>query len=274
MPSPTGGSNPKPFKTSEIKSRILNVAKPTIYMVRLQPPTAVTSFIQQRGINYLDIGEDIELRCFRTSTPATSFLTHAVSADYHGVVEEIPYRRGYENEISMSFYVDTNYDTIEFFEGWVDYMSGLGVTAPRDSYYSSQAFFRMSYYDSYRVPIFLTKFEKDVSYEKNILDTADRKSLEYTFIDAYPKAINSMELSYDSTEALTLDVTFGYSRYVRRRLSVTTPSGSLSSTEQQKLNINQRSTNTSLSTAQQQTGNLDLTRSYLGTREGPSLSIT
>ena len=60
--------------------------------------------------------EEIELRCILTTTPGTSFLTHSVSADYHGVVEEIPYRRAYENEIGMTFIVDNNYDTVSFFE--------------------------------------------------------------------------------------------------------------------------------------------------------------
>ena len=40
----------------------------------------------------------------------------------------------------------------------------------------------------------------------------------YEMIQAYPKAINSMELGYAQKDSLlTLDVTFGYTRYVRVR---------------------------------------------------------
>ena len=42
--------------------------------------------------------------------------------------QEIPYRRAYKNEIGLTFYVDAKYEIVEFFEGWVDYMSGLGST--------------------------------------------------------------------------------------------------------------------------------------------------
>ena len=115
MASRGGEPEPKPIKTSLIKSRILNVATPNNYLVRFTPPEAVTRFMEARGLTDL-IREDIELRCLITTTPGTSFLTHSVSADYHGVVEEIPYRRAYENEIGMTFIVDNNYDTVAFFE--------------------------------------------------------------------------------------------------------------------------------------------------------------
>ena len=45
MPGPT----PRVYKTSEIKSRLLNVARPSTYMVKFTPPPAVQSFIAQRG---------------------------------------------------------------------------------------------------------------------------------------------------------------------------------------------------------------------------------
>lgn len=222
MPAPAGGPTPRSFKTSEIKSRILNVATPTTYIVKFTPPQLVQNFLSERGINYNTQGEDFELRCYRTSTPSSSFLTHAVSADYHGVAQEIPYRRGYENEIAMSFTVDNNYDIVEFFEGWIDYMSGVGINGTRDDYYSPQANYRMSYYDTYKTNMFLTKFEKDVASSGRISSTRqNKKALEYTFIETYPKTINSMELGYGSVdEFLNLDITFGYTRYVRRRIDI------------------------------------------------------
>ena len=134
MASRGGVPDPRPIKTSELKSRILNVATPNNYLVRLNPPQVVQSFMGQRGIPYPTFGETIELRCINTTTPGTSFLTHSVANDYQGVVEEIPYRRAYENTIEMTFMVDTNYETQIFFEAWVDYMSGIGAPISRDAY--------------------------------------------------------------------------------------------------------------------------------------------
>ena len=226
MAATQGVPDPRPIKTSTIKSKILNVAAPNIYQVRLAPPGAVQSFMQQRGNSYSTIGEDIELRCIRTTTPGTSFLTHSVASDYQGVVEEIPYRRAYENSIEMTFIVDNNYETVVFFENWVDYMSGLGAPNTKEQYRDNAgANFRMNYYGGragYKTNIFLTKFEKDVATLENITDSREKKyALRYSFIDSYPKQINSMELNYGPTdEFLRLSVTFGYSRYVLDRITV------------------------------------------------------
>jgi len=225
MPAPTGGPTPSSIRTSDLKSKILNVAKPNVYTVKLQPPTLVSNFLRSSGrdINYDSIGQDIELRCYQTTTPSSSFLTHATSADFHGVVEEIPYRRSYENEIAFSFYVDNNYDTVEFFEGWMDYMSGLGTSASRDTYYSPYSNFRMNYYEDYTTDIFISKFEKDVTRRDTRItgSRSAKKYMEYTLLKAYPKRVDSMSLSYSSSDVLTVDVTFGYSRYVRKRKSIT-----------------------------------------------------
>jgi len=223
MPSRGGVPTPRSYKTSEIKSRILNVAAPNIYQVRLAPPGKVQSFLTARGVSYTQYGEDIELRCIQTTTPGTSFLTHSVSADYHGVVEEIPYRRAYENEIGMTFIVDNDYDTVAFFEGWVDYMSGLGTNASRQQYKDSKFVnYRMNYYDDYITDIYIIKFEKDLSNSPRIDSSRqDKKFLQYTLKDAYPKQINSMDLAYGPTdEFVRLNVTFGYSRYISERVTV------------------------------------------------------
>ena len=227
MAATQGVPNPTPIKTHELRSRILNVATPNNYLVRFAPPAAVQAFMKARGESYIDIGADIELRCIRTTTPGTSFLTHSVANDYPGVVEEIPYRRAYENSIDMSFIVDNNYDTQVFFENWVDYMSGIGRFATREDYRDNAgANFRMSYYgggtEGYKTKIFLTKFEKDVSNLENIKKSRkNKKGLRYTLIDAYPKQINSMELNYGpADEFLRLAVTFGYSRYVSERINL------------------------------------------------------
>ena len=224
MPFPAGGPAPGPIKTSAIKSRILNVATPNNYIVKLQPPGKVTSLLAQRGIPYGVDGSDIELRCHRTTIPGSAFLTHSVSADIQGQVEEIPYRRGYDTEIAMSFIVDTDYKVINFFETWMDYMSGMANSEGDNtvSYYAPGAVYRPNYYNDYIADIFITKFEKDAgtSYKGNRIQ---KPEIEVKLIKAYPKQIQQIELSYGPTgEFLNLDVSFGYSRYVKRSVNIVT----------------------------------------------------
>lgn len=222
MPAPTGGPKPKGVKTSSLKSRILNVATPNNFIVKLQPPRKVLDFLDiSRGLSYRTHGEEIELRCYRTTLPGSSFLTHSVSADFQGQVEEIPYRRGYDSEISMSFIVDTDYKVMEFFEGWMDYMSGIGQgTADFNSeYYNPGATYRMNYYEDYICDIFITKFEKD-SGNSTKNNRYNKPHIEYNLLKAYPKIVNPIEVSYGPAgEFMSLDVTFGYSRYVRRLIN-------------------------------------------------------
>ncbi len=116
--------------TSALKSKILHLAQTSVFQVNVTPPPAVMSFIQSDGrgndINS-DTLQNINLLCHDAKLPATSLATHDVTDDYQGVTEKIAYRRIYDESIDLTFYVDYNYKVIELFDGWIDYISGLGV---------------------------------------------------------------------------------------------------------------------------------------------------
>ena len=208
------GATPNAFKTGDLKSRVMNLAQTSIYQVKIQPPPDVRRFINSSGrkVNYSDDGENIELLCHETALPGTSFSTHEVTNDYAGSREKMAYRRQYDETIDMTFYVDKEYNVIEFFEGWVDYMSGMNIDNPnsgdtREMYRSSAATYRMNYPSTYRTPIQVTKFEK------NLTDA----QMTYEFVDAFPLNIISIPVSYEQSDVLKLSVSFAYTRYVRFR---------------------------------------------------------
>ena len=215
------GASPNAFKTGALKSKIMNLAQTSVYQVKIQPPPNVLNFLRtERSLDYTQRGENIELLCHQTTLPGTSFSTTEATNNYTGVTERMVYRRMFDSTIDMTFYVDKAYDVIEFFEGWVDYMSGLGSTLAREEYRKPQAFYRQNYYNDYASSsLFLTKFERSYDRQLGAVEQAEpQKYLEYEMIQAYPKAINSMELGYAQYDSLlTLDVTFGYTRYVRVR---------------------------------------------------------
>lgn len=223
MPAP----RPNRVKTSDLKSRILNLAQTSVYQVKLQPPPSVSAFLALRGIYYGQDGEDLELLCSETALPGTSLFTHEQTNDFHGVTEKMAYRRSYDDSIDMTFYVDRDYKVIDFFDGWIDYISGQGN---QDVYKSHVANFRFNYpdgSDGYRSDIFLSKFEKDAgnnpqqpfSFKVPEIDPSRSKEyLSYTFIKAFPTAITSMPVSYGDSDILRCNVSFTYMRYIKQRV--------------------------------------------------------
>ena len=191
----------------------MNLAQTSVYQVKVQPPLGVETLL---GGLYKKSGRDIDLLCTETTLPGSSLATHDVTADYHGVTEKMAYRRIYDDVMDMTFYVDKGYKVIDFFDGWINYISGMGLTASYNSYNDRRSGYRMSYPNTYKTDIFVTKFEK------NIADNA----LYYKFIDAFPIAMNSMAVSYGDSEILKVNVSFSYVRYTKQNLSPSAKVGS------------------------------------------------
>ena len=209
---------PRSVKTSDLKSKVLNVAQTSVYQVRLQPPTEVVSYLNSgsRQFNYAFDGEDVELMCDSTQLPGSSFMTHEVTNDYRGVTEEMAYRRSYDGKISFSFYVNQKYDVVEMFDGWMDYISGYDENQSRMK--TPYASYRMKYPEDYKSDVYVTKFEKNV--DSRVRNNNQELGMEYTFVGAFPISCQPMSVSYDSSQVLKYQVTMSYIRYVRQRKTV------------------------------------------------------
>ena len=214
---------PRPYRTSDLKTRISNVAQTSVYQVKLQPPATVFNFLREGGreFDYGRQGEDLELLCKNAVLPGSASATHDVTNDYAGVSEKMIYRRMYDGTMDLTFLVDHDYNVIEFFEGWIDYMTGVGVNQNRNMYKSRYANYRMSYPNDYRSEIYLTKFEKDVTSNRSpAARFVKPQQLVYTFVGAFPETITSMPVSYGASDILKCSITFSYIRYVRERKPV------------------------------------------------------
>jgi hypothetical protein len=225
------GPKPNSIGTSALKSRIMNLAQTSVYQVKVQPPSGVETLL---GGLYKKSGRDIDLLCTETTLPGSSLATHDVTADYHGVTEKMAYRRIYDDVMDMTFYVDKGYKVIDFFDGWINYISGMGLTASYNSYDNRRSGYRMSYPNRYKTDIFVTKFEK------NIVDNA----LYYKFIDAFPIAMNSMAVSYGDSEILKVNVSFSYVRYTKQNLSSSSPERILQAQRDFERRLDQATTST------------------------------
>lgn len=217
----TGSGVPRPtaVKTSDLKSRILNVAQTSVYLVRIQPPPAVTGYLNSLGFNYASRGGDVELACESTRLPGQRLTTVDVNNDYRGVSEKMAYRKSFDDTTSFTFYVNKQYDVVQMFEGWIDYIAGVNRGG---DYLSPYASYRMNYPDSYRSnAMYITKFEKDAGHEiqsGNPTAEDDQKfSLEYSFVGAYPLSISETNVSYGPSDVLKYTVNMTYIRYVMSR---------------------------------------------------------
>ena len=141
------------------------------------------------------------LLCSEAVLPTTSYATGEVKDNFMGVPQEFAHTRLY-TDIDFTFYVDTDYTNLRIFEGWMDFISSGShsqINELRDNYYK-----RYRYPDDYKVQtMFISKFEKDITTQ-----------IDYQFINAFPKTMTSIPVSYGDADLLKVSVTFNYDRYI------------------------------------------------------------
>lgn len=198
-----------------LKSRILNPALTSHYSVIINPPltnsnetgesTLPAYLSSEFGINY--DSQLLELTCMEANLPGSSLAT-IETLDYMGVTERHAYRRLYDDTIDFTFLVtqDSNYQQIRFFDTWIKYI----VREDNERLNLKTFYARARYPEEYKGTIQVVKFEKNLG---SAFANGSTPLLEYKFVDAFPKSINSIPISYDSSDLLKVTVSFTYSRY-------------------------------------------------------------
>jgi len=165
------------------------------------------------GVNLDFISRNSGLLCSEASLPGTSLATAEVKDNFMGISQEFAHTRLY-TDFDFTFYVDNDYNNLRFFEGWIDFISsgseinetmpstgrnGDGALPSQSNYYR-----RMRYPDSYKCQtISITKFEKNFG-----------PRMTYSFMNAFPKLISAVPVSYGGADVLKVSVSFNYDRYV------------------------------------------------------------
>ena len=200
---------PEIVKLSEIKSKLLRPALTSHYICNFQPPESANGFLSARVPNTPTKRADrLSLACSDASLPGSSLQTHDINNDFTGVTEKHAYRRLYDDRADFSFYVDAEeYYVIKFFESWIGYAVNeqYGNDPARRNYN-----YRVNYSKDYTTDaLSITKFERSYGTQ----EAKGSSSLRYNFVKAFPISINSMLVSYDSSQLLKCTVSFTYSRY-------------------------------------------------------------
>lgn len=159
------------------------------------------------------ITADLGLLCCDASLPSSAYATAEVKDNFIGVTQEFAHTRLY-TDIDFSFYVDQNYNALRFLEGWMDYISGgnseeLGEPAAGSSV-DRNIYRRFVYPDNYKIDtLSISKFNRNA-----LTDVGRNPVLAYKFINAFPKSLTSIPVSYGPSEVMKVTVTMNYDRYI------------------------------------------------------------
>jgi len=210
----------KAITTRDIRELIGQPALTNNYLVYIPEISSTTGNNQNLGKHIENYGRltdgeflkrKIGLLCSEASLPTSSYATAEVKGNFVGVTQEFAHTRLYA-DTDFTFYVDKNYDSLKFFEAWMDYISGGGEVAQSDDLKRPGYFRKMAYPDYYKVSeMSITKFERDI---KNI----NNEYIKYTFINAFPKSMAAVPVAYGAAELLKVTVSFNYDRYIIDRI--------------------------------------------------------
>ena len=190
----------------DMRELVGDLSQTNHYMVSFSTlSSTLMSYIQNR----IGFQEDVRnflsrktgLLCSEASLPTSSFATGEVRDNFMGIPQEFAHTRLY-TDIDFTFYVDTNYVNLKIFESWMDYISGgseAEISELNENYYR-----RMRYPDTYKVQtMFISKFERDFN-----------SQIDYQFINAFPKLVTAIPVSYGAADLLKVSVQFTYDRYI------------------------------------------------------------
>ena len=167
----------------------------------------ITDYLESIGLdNAKDfLSRDAGILCSEASLPASAFATGEVKDNFMGIPQEFAHTRLY-TDIDFTFYVDQDYTMLRIFEGWMDYIaSGAdndGIGPGQRGFYR-----RFKYPNDYKCDTMsITKFEKNLG-----------RTLLYEFVNAFPKSITPIPVTYGTADLLKVTVSFNYDRYVVTR---------------------------------------------------------
>tara|TARA_B100001094_G_C17963987_1_gene686896 strand:+ start:268 stop:882 length:615 start_codon:yes stop_codon:yes gene_type:complete len=167
----------------------------------------ITDYLEIIGLDNAKefLSRDAGILCSEASLPASAFATGEVKDNFMGIPQEFAHTRLY-TDIDFTFYVDQDYTLLRIFEGWMDYIaSGAdtdGVGPGQRGFYR-----RFKYPNDYKCDTMsITKFEKNLG-----------RTLLYEFVNAFPKSITPIPVTYGAADLLKVTVSFNYDRYVVTR---------------------------------------------------------
>ena len=166
--------------------------------------------------------------CAEAVIPGATFEVTEEAGSRQGIIERIPTRRIY-TPVTLTFYVDKDYQLIRLFEEWMNFINPIygsdgngpgGRFGPSTNGFGNSKngndFYRMRYPNDYKRTISIIKFERNFIADpsKSGSQLGNVPSITYRLIEAFPTNITAMPVSYEGSTITKTTVEFSYSRYV------------------------------------------------------------
>jgi hypothetical protein len=205
----SGGSTPPPKKVSvaSLKARILQPSLTSHFECYFAPPPEKCKNFIKQGVPDVDVEGLLMLSCSEASLPGSSLTTHELNNDITGVTQRHAYRRLYDDRADFTFYVNNSYTQIRYFESWIRFIAG--EQAAKEVSSDLYKPYRVQYPNDYKTSVYITKFERDTE----AVGARNPQKIVYTFHNAFPLQVQSMPVSYESSQLLKCTVSFSYDRY-------------------------------------------------------------
>lgn len=158
--------------------------------------------------------EDINFLAYEAVIPGTSLEVTQVFGDRQGLTQTYANKRVYP-PVDVSFYVDSDYKVLQFFEQWISSISpNLGT---RGDSYQKFNYPGTTGTNGYKREVIITKFEKQFKPAGDRLSSGgtvnEPSQTIYTLLNAYPTNLISLPVSYEGANILRTTVTFNYDVY-------------------------------------------------------------
>ena len=199
---------PRILTIDEVKPLIGNLATNNYYELQFGGLSlSLSSYLLRRGVDRTFTGGDFGLMAYDAQLPGTS-LADIQSNNFQGVTENFAYQKAYQ-DLTISFYCDSEYRGLKFMEHWMEYVVSGNGTSAFNNYASSGYSYRLRYPEEYKSnQTTLVKFDRNV-----------QKYYEYSFIGLFPKSISPTPVSYGAKggqlgNILKINCTFKYDRFI------------------------------------------------------------
>ena len=195
----------KPFNLSVAKNIIGPLAQTNHFLVTFSSltPSVENYLADYTGIKSIRsfLSRNVGILCNEAVIPTSTLATAEVKDNFMGIPQQFAHTRFY-TDFSYTFYCDEDYTLLRIFEGWMEYITS---GANDDVEQNHRAYYRrMRYPDSYECnTMYINKFEKNY-----------KRTLRYKFVNAFPRAIDPVTVSYGSADILKITVNFNYDRYI------------------------------------------------------------